>query len=86
MASGCKQSNSFYLLQPELLNEAALKQILELVSMKLIVMSYVVCLLMFLIIVFQTFQSTFASSVKGKVIKERRPRNSFVHVRACAVL
>jgi hypothetical protein len=35
MESGCKQSNDFYLLQPELLNETALKQILELVSIKL---------------------------------------------------
>jgi hypothetical protein len=34
MASGVKESNDFYLLQPELLNETALKQVLELVSIK----------------------------------------------------
>jgi hypothetical protein len=36
MASGCKQNSEIYLLQPELSNETALKQILELVSIKLI--------------------------------------------------
>jgi hypothetical protein len=36
MASGRKQNSDIYLLQPELLSETALKQILELVSIKLI--------------------------------------------------
>jgi len=36
MASSVKEFNDFCLLQPELLNEDALKQILELVSIKYI--------------------------------------------------
>jgi hypothetical protein len=43
MALGVKEYNDFYLLQPELLNETTLKQVLELVSIKCVLMCMQCC-------------------------------------------